>query len=310
AAESVAGAPTGRRHGDGRRRGPGQGHWHVRTRPSDPLRGRRRQLLLPAAGPEVPRRALFGSARARGSPRDVPSGPAPAAALHHGRLLLPGRDRVDVPRGSRITAAAPGRPPRARKRLAGTGARTLHADAVRAGRVLHDAVHLLPRRRRLGDLPPCRLGPRPPPRGGRGAQASAPLQPRLLSGELHEPVRGARAPLPRARPRALRRLGVRLRVARLPLLLPPHPPARGRPRGKAVSSRTMSSSVSSSVPAAALSSTWGGRDAFGMVKSPGNRTRKASATARGVAPCARAIAASNRPPALPAAGKRPEPKGL
>src|SRR5437773_4698589 len=229
AAESVAGAPTGRRHGDGRRRGPGQGHWHVRTRPSDPLRGRRRQLLLPAAGPEVPRRALSGSARARGSPRDVPSGPAPAAALHHGRLLLPGRDRVDVPRGSRITAAAPGRPPRARKRLAGTGARTLRADAVRAGRVLHDAVHLLPRRRRLGDLPPCRLGPRPPPRGGRGAQASAPLQPRLLSGELHEPVGGARAPLPRARSRALRRLGVRLRVARLPLLLPPHPPARGLP---------------------------------------------------------------------------------
>src|SRR5439155_8052893 len=41
AAESVAGAPTGRRHDDGRRRGPGQGHWHARTRPSDPLRSRR-----------------------------------------------------------------------------------------------------------------------------------------------------------------------------------------------------------------------------------------------------------------------------
>src|SRR5947199_191883 len=63
-------------------------------------------------------------------------------------------------------------------------------------------------------------------------------------------------------------------------------------------------------PAAAFSSACSTRAAFGIVDTPARRTRKASATCRGVAPRACAISASSRPPGLRAPGKRPEPKGL
>src|SRR5262249_11410993 len=86
---------------------------------------------------------------------------------------------------------------------------------------------------------------------------------------------------------------------------------RGRgPRGNAASMRATSAASRRSASAPALSSTWTARAALGMVTTIGSRTRKRSATWRGVAPWRRATSARTRPPGLAGLGKSPEPKGL
>src|SRR3954452_976752 len=85
---------------------------------------------------------------------------------------------------------------------------------------------------------------------------------------------------------------------------------RGRvPRGKTFSMAAISSAPSQSIPAAALSAACAGFAAFGIANSGSSRVRKASATCRGDAPCASAIACSTAPPLLLELGKSCCPNG-
>ena len=81
------------------------------------------------------------------------------------------------------------------------------------------------------------------------------------------------------------------------------------PRGKALSSAAMSAALRFRSPAAAFSAACSALEAFGIASTEAARVRNASATWRGVALCASAIACSTSPPLLRADGKSLWPNG-